>query len=195
MARQVTKEGLELVKHYEGLRTQAYRCPAGVWTIGYGHTKGVRAGMEVTEAEAEELLRQDLAASGEQVERLVHVKLTDPQFSALASFVFNVGAGNLESSTLLRRLNAGDYDAVPSELAKWVKATDPNTGKKVTLPGLVRRRAAEGELWLQTDTDDPFLNSPDMPQSVYADETRLVYVVTARSGLKVREGQEQRSRF
>src|SRR4051812_23642050 len=110
MAREVTKEGLELVKHYEGLRTQAYRCPAGVWTIGYGHTKGVRAGMEVPEAEAEELLRQDLAASGEQVERLVHVKLTDPQFFALVSFVFNVGAGNLESSILLRRLNAGDYD-------------------------------------------------------------------------------------
>lgn len=188
MARQVNQEGLELVKRFEGLRTQAYRCPAGVWTIGYGHTKGVRPDMKITAEQADELLRQDLAESGEQVERLVRVKLTDSQFSALASFVFNVGAGNLQNSTLLRRLNAGDYDAVPSELAKWVKATDPRTGKKVTLAGLVKRRAAEGELWLTTESDDPFLNSPDMPQSVHADEARVVYVVTARSGLRLREG-------
>ncbi|HBA52895.1 MAG TPA: lysozyme [Syntrophorhabdus aromaticivorans] len=188
MARQVSQEGLELVKKYEGLRTQAYRCPAGVWTIGYGHTEGVKPDTEVTAERAEELLNQDLTQAGAQVERLVHVPLTDNQFSALTSFVFNVGAGNLESSTLLRRLNAGDYDAVPSELAKWVKATDPKTGKKATLAGLVKRRAAEGELWLKTDGDDPFLNSSDMPQNVHADEACVVYTVTARSGLKLREG-------
>ena len=188
MTRQINQEGLELVKHFEGLRTQAYRCPAGVWTIGYGHTDGVKPGMNITEEEAEEKLRQDLAEAGEQVERLVRVPLTENQFSSLVSFVFNAGAGNLQISTLLRRLNAGDYDAVPSELAKWVKATDPKTGKKVTLSGLVKRRAAEGELWLRTGSDDPFVNSPDMPQSVHADEARVVYVVTARSGLKLREG-------
>lgn len=188
MARQVTQGGLELVKKYEGLQTQAYRCPAGVWTIGYGHTQGVKPGMEVTGEEAEAMLSRDLSQAGAQVERLVHVPLTDNQFSALASFVFNAGAGNLESSTLLRRLNAGDYDAVPTELAKWVKATDPKTGRKVTLAGLVRRRAAEGELWLKTEGNDPFLNSSDMPQNVHADEARVVYAVTARNGLKLREG-------
>ncbi len=188
MARQINRAGLELVKCCEGFRKQAYRCPAGVWTIGYGHTHGVKPGMEVAEEEAEEILNQDLAEAGEHVERLVRVPLTDPQFSALVSFVFNVGAGRLESSTLLLRLNTGDYDAVPSELAKWVKATDPKTGRKVALPGLVRRRAEEGELWLKSDSDDPFRNSPDMPQRVHPDETRVAYMVAARSGLKLREG-------
>lgn len=188
MARQITEEGLDLVKQCEGLRTEAYRCPAGVWTIGYGHTDGVSPGRTVTEIEAERLLLQDLAEAGEQVERLVRVPLTDHQFSALVSFVFNAGPGSLESSTLLRRLNAGDYDAVPSELARWVKATNPRTGKKVTLPGLVRRRAMEGELWLRTDSDDPFLNSREMPQRVHGEEPRTACLVTARSGLKLREG-------
>ena len=188
MTRQVAKEGLDLVKRFEGLRTQAYRCPAGVWTIGYGHTHGVKPGMEITEGQADATLCQDLMEAAEQVERLVRVPLTDCQLAALASFVFNAGAGNLESSTLLHRLNTGDYDAVPTELAKWVKATDPKTGKKFSLPGLVKRRAAEGELWLASDSDDPFLNSSDMPQSVQADEARPIYVVTARSGLKLRDG-------
>ena len=147
MARQVNQEGLELVKRYEGLRIQAYRCPAGVWDYRVRpYERRKYWALEVTAEQAEDQLRQDLAESGEQVERLVARKLADHQLSALVSFVFNVGAGSLESSTLLRRLNAGDYDAVPSELAKWVKATDPNTGKKVTLAGLVKRRAAEGEL-------------------------------------------------
>jgi len=188
MARKMCEEGLDLVKRCEGLRTEAYRCPAGVWTIGYGHTRAVKPGMCITEAEAEDLLCRDLEESGEQVERLVSVPLTDNQFSALASFVFNAGAGNLAQSTLLRRLNEGEYDAVPIELAKWVKASDPKTGKKVTLRGLVARRAAEGELWLKTDSENPFLSSPDMVQSVHADESRVVYVVTARGGLKLREG-------
>lgn len=188
MARQINEEGLELVKRFEGLQKHAYRCPAGVWTIGYGHTRGVKPGMEITEEKAEELLQQDLSEAGEQVERLVHVPLTDNQYSALASFVFNVGAGSLAASTLLRRLNAGDFDSVPVELAKWVKATDPKTGKKVTLAGLVKRRAAEGELWLKGETDDPFISSSDMPQRVHADESRVVYQVTARSGLRMREG-------
>ncbi len=188
MARKICEEGLQLVKRCEGLKTEAYRCPAGVWTIGYGHTHSVKHGMSISEAEAEDLLCKDLEECGRDVERLVSVELTDNQFAALTSFVFNVGAGSLAQSTLLRRLNARQYDAVPVELAKWVKATNPKTGQKVTLPGLVTRRAAEGELWLKTDSDDPFLSSPDMPQSVHADESRVAYEITARSGLKLREG-------
>jgi lysozyme len=188
MTRQISNDGLKMVQEFEGLRVHAYRCPAGVWTIGYGHTKGVKPGEEITEQEADKLLQQDLAESGEQVEKLVRVPLTDNQFSALASFVFNAGAGSLASSTLLKRLNAGDYDAVPSELAKWVKATNPQTGKKVSLPGLVRRRAAEGQLWLKTDSDDPFLTSNDMPQQVHADDPRISYIVAARDGLRLRSG-------
>ncbi len=114
--------------------------------------------------------------------------LSDCQYAALVSFVFNAGAGALRSSTLRRRLNAGDYDCVPSELAKWVKATDPNTGRKVSLAGLVRRRAAEGELWLREAGDDAFRASPDMPQRVQADEQRATSRVNARSGLRLRSG-------
>ncbi|WP_019866055.1 glycoside hydrolase family protein [Methylovulum miyakonense] len=188
MSRQINEEGLNLVKNFEGLRLDAYRCPAGVWTIGYGHTGGVKPGAKISEDEAEQLLAQDLADSGGKVEKCVKVKLNDNQFAALASFVFNAGIGNLTASTLLKRLNTGDYDCVPSELAKWVKATDPKTGQKISLPGLVKRRAAEGVLWLKIDSDDPFLTSTDMPQSIHADDPRVSYLVTAREGLRMRSG-------
>jgi len=155
MARSVNDAGLNLVRESEGFRGDAYRCPAGVWTIGYGHTDGVQPGQRVTREEAEQLLREDLDGSAAHVERLITVALNDNQFAALVSFTFNVGEGNLESSTLWRKLNGGDHDSVPSEMSRWVKATDPNTGQKRTLPGLVRRRAAEGVLWLTPDDGMP----------------------------------------
>lgn len=187
MARQINQAGINLVKQFEGLRTKAYLCPAGIWTIGYGHTgPDVKQGLQISEDQAEQLLSDDLAGSGVKVSQLVRVPLNDDQFAALTSFVFNAGAGSLASSTLLRRLNGGDYDCVPSELCKWVKATDPATGKKVSLPGLVKRRAAEGELWLTSS--DPFVNSSAMPQKVEADNHRNSYLVSARNGLRVRAG-------
>lgn len=188
MARDINSAGIKLVQNFEGLKLEAYLCPAGVWTIGYGHTKGVKKGDIITQAEADKLLAQDLGQCGEQVEKCVRVPLHDNQFAALASFVFNAGIGSLLSSTLLRRLNNGDYDCVPSELAKWVKAINPKTGKKVALPGLVKRRAAEGQLWLNTDKSDTFLNTGDMPQVIHADDSRTVYSVAARDGLRVRSG-------
>lgn len=188
MARKINSAGLKLVQKFEGLKLEAYLCPAGVWTIGYGHTKGVKKGDQITQAEADKLLSQDLIQCGEQVEKWVRVPLHDNQFAALASFVFNAGTGSLTSSTLLRRLNNGDYDCVPSELSKWVKASNPKTGKKMSLPGLVKRRAAEGQLWLDTDSSDAFLNSSDMPQQIYADDARTIYSVAARDGLRVRTG-------
>ena len=156
MSRPVNQAGLDLVRTFEGLRTEAYRCPAGVWTIGYGHTADVRPGQRISQKHAEQLLGDDLAACGDQVDELVGVPLTDCQFAALVSFVFNAGVGALRGSTLRRRLNQGDYECVPTELGRWVKATDPRTGRKVSVPGLVRRRAAEGELWLGDAADDPF---------------------------------------
>ncbi len=188
MPRPVNDAGLDLVRTFEGLRTEAYRCPAGVWTIGYGHTGDVQPGRRISAEQAEQLLRDDLAACGEQVEGLISVPLSDCQYAALVSFVFNAGVGALRGSTLRRRLNAGDYDCVPSELAKWVKATDPSTGRKVSLAGLVRRRAAEGELWLRETGDDAFRASPDMPQRVEADERRTTSRVNARAGLRLRSG-------
>lgn len=188
MARKINSAGLKLVQKFEGLKLEAYLCPAGVWTIGYGHTRDVKKGSKITTEEANNLLALDLAECGEQIQKYVRVPLHDNQFAALASFVFNVGIGSLIASSLLRRLNNGDYDCVPTELSKWVKATNPKTGKKVTLTGLVKRRAAEGQLWLNTDNTDAFLNSTDMPQVVHSDDSRVIYSVTARDGLRVRAG-------
>ncbi|OPB32179.1 lysozyme [Bartonella sp. AR 15-3] len=144
--RKISKEGLELVKQWEGLRLKAYQDVAGVWTIGYGHTAKagnpvVQDGMEITHVEAEVILRQDLGQFEQTVEQKVTQALTDEQFAALVSFCYNIGTKAFCDSTLLKKLNQGDYEAVPAELQKWVKAG----GKRVQ--GLVNRRAAEAGLW------------------------------------------------
>jgi lysozyme len=137
----LTQEGIDLVKRFEGCRLKAYKCPAGVWTIGYGHTKGVKQNDVITQAQAEEYLAQDLQEAGKEVVRLVKVPLNDNQFSALCSFVFNVGAGNLQKSTLLKLLNQGQKDAVPEQLLRWTKS------KGIVLRGLMARRLSEAILW------------------------------------------------
>ncbi|MTH34135.1 glycoside hydrolase family protein [Paracoccus limosus] len=145
----IAKETLEHVKRWEGLRLEAYPDPGSKdgnpWTIGYGHTSDafmkVYKGQKITQDQAEAALEYDLGEAEAIVMRLVKVPLSDGQRGALTSFVFNVGQGNFSKSTLLKRLNAGDYDAVPGQLAKWVK----NDGK--TMQGLVNRRAAEAGLW------------------------------------------------
>ncbi len=141
-----SQRGIDLIRKHEGLRMRAYLCPAGVWTIGYGHTFGagppvVAKGMSVSVDEANAILVSDLAKFEAAVARLVKVALTQHQFDALVSFAFNVGQGALAKSTLLKRLNAGRHDAVPAELMKWTKG-----GGKV-LPGLVNRRRDEAALW------------------------------------------------
>lgn len=134
--------GIALIKEFEGFRAKAYLDAAGVPTIGYGHTKGVKLGQAITESEGDALLRDDLADAEGAVLRLVKVPLSQSEFDALASFTFNVGQGNLGKSTLLRKLNAGDRAGAAAEFGKWVNAG----GKK--LAGLVRRREAERVLFL-----------------------------------------------
>lgn len=145
MARKVNRETLEHIKSFEGLRLVGYKDPGSrdgkPYTIGYGSTKNVTLGMKITAQEAERRLVDDLSNAERTVERLVKVPLNDNQFGALVSFVFNVGGGAFEDSTLLRRLNAGDYVSVPQQLARW----DKNDGK--VMAGLTRRRASEAELW------------------------------------------------
>lgn len=136
------EKGLELIKEFEGLRLTAYLCPAQVWTIGYGHTAGVRQGDVIIEAQADAFLRHDLAASELAVGRRVTALLNQNQFDALVSFTFNLGAGNLSRSTLLKKLNAGDYAGAAEEFLRWNRAG----GKP--LAGLSRRRAAERALFL-----------------------------------------------
>ncbi|MEM9448684.1 MAG: lysozyme [Cyanobacteria bacterium P01_E01_bin.6] len=141
--RKINEEGKALIKKFEGLRTESYLCPANVWTIGYGSTDGVRKGMNITAVNAEALLDQDLQRFEKGVEKLVTVPLNDNQFSALVSFAFNLGLGALKRSTLLKRLNQGNYQAVPQEFSKWIWADNR------TLPGLVTRRKEEAELFMK----------------------------------------------
>lgn len=144
--RRLNKLSLDKIKQWEGLRLEAYQDQAGVWTIGYGHTgEDVYQGLVITKAEADKLLKQDLQWAQTAVDQNVKVELTDNQYGALVSFVFNVGATAFKNSTLLRKLNAGNYEAVPQELARWNKITV--NGKKVPNRGLSNRRAAEAGLW------------------------------------------------
>ena len=140
--RHVTEAGLDLIKRFEGFSPKIYICPAGYPTIGYGHVVLAHEQDQfaggVTQAEATELLRKDVRIAERAVLRLISVPLTDGQFDALISFTFNLGAGALQRSTLRRKVNRGEHHAVPAELMKWVWAA----GKR--LPGLVRRRQAEG---------------------------------------------------
>ena len=137
----ISETGLALIRQFEGLRLSAYLCPAGIATIGYGSTAGVKLGRTITAERAEELLREDVRQFETAVSRLVKVPLTQGQFDALTSFAFNLGAKALEKSTLLRLLNAGDYPGAAAQFDRWVYAS----GKK--LSGLVKRRAAERALF------------------------------------------------
>jgi lysozyme len=142
--RMINAAGLALVKAYEGLKLEAYRDTSGIWTIGYGHTAGVKPGDSISAERAELLLEADLIEAERAVSGLVKVPLNDNQFSALVSFVFNVGAGAFANSTLLKKLNEGGYGLVPACLKSWIF----DNGKVQT--GLIKRRAAEAALWSMT---------------------------------------------
>lgn len=144
-----SERGVDLIKRFEELRLEAYLCPAGVWTIGYGATKvdgkPVKKGMELeSEEQADELLALDIAAREKTVAKLVKVPLTQGEFDALVSFEFNTGA--LAQSTLLKLLNAGERAAAADQFPRWNKGTVK--GRKVTLAGLTRRRRDERALFL-----------------------------------------------
>ena len=137
-----SNKGIELIKSFEGIKTKAYKCPAGVWTIGYGHTKGVQKGDTCTMAQAIEFLKEDLRVFEGAINDLVKVELNQNQFDALVSFIYNVGSGAFEDSTMRKFLNAGHFALAAGQFDRWNKAGG------VVLEGLVRRRAAEKELFL-----------------------------------------------
>ena len=181
-------KGVALIKAHEGLRLRAYLCPANVWTIGYGHTSAaghptVVSGMKITNAEAEDILRRDMSRFEQGVDELVKVGLSQNQFDALVSFAFNVGLGAFKRSTLLKKLNAGRYDAVPAELMKWTK------GGGRELPGLVNRRRDEASLWRSLDigatgglatTGQP--DPPKPPKTMAQSKTGNTAIVTGVAG-------------
>ena len=137
-----SNKGLALTKSFEGLRLEAYQDSAGVWTVGYGHTgPGVAEGMTVTDAEAEALLLADLADAVRCVNRKVTGTISQGQFDAMVDFCFNAGRGNFLQSTLLRKVNSVDFAGAAAQFGLWVHA-----GGEV-VPGLVRRRKAEAEMF------------------------------------------------
>lgn len=157
---------LALIREFEGLRLEAYPDPAHGWdvpTIGYGHTSAagdpkVTRGMKITAAGALEILKRDLGQYERAVASAVHVPLNENQFGALVSFTFNLGPGNLKSSTLLRKLNAGDYAGAAAEFGRWNKA-----GGRV-LAGLTRRRAAERALFEKPAARIPVTDATTAPR-------------------------------
>lgn len=136
----------EIVARFEGCELEAYQCPSGVWTIGYGHTRNVKNGWECSQIEADMMLRDDLEEFSLGVVALVKVRLTDNQMAALISFAYNCGLSALASSTLLRLVNEGNHSEARKQFQLWVNSN----GR--TLLGLVRRRKAEAELYAKPDT-------------------------------------------
>lgn len=140
--RKINSAGLDLVKRYEGCSLHAYLCPAGVPTIGYGWTRDVKLGMTITQHQADVVLEYGLEEVAEDLEKVLKgVTVSDNAFSALCSFVYNVGIAAFSNSTMLKKLRKGDMDGAAAEFARW------NKGGGRVLPGLVKRRAAEAALF------------------------------------------------
>ena len=137
----ISQEGIALIKKFEGCKLESYLCAANVPTIGYGSTKGVKMGMNISQEQAEELLIEDLKVFEDAVLKAVQVPLHQHQFDALVSWTFNLGGSNLNASTMLKVLNSGAYEDVPAQIKRWNKA-----GGEV-LNGLIRRREAEALLF------------------------------------------------
>lgn len=138
----VSNTGLSLIKRFEGLRLEAYRCPAGVLTIGYGHTRDVRQGDVITEATADKMLADDLASFELTVNTAIKRPMTQSQFDAMVSLAFNIGGGAFAQSTLVKKFNAGDVQGAADEFLRW-KFIDKEPSN-----GLLRRRKAERVVFL-----------------------------------------------
>jgi len=143
----ISKPGIDLLKRFEGCSLSAYRCPVNVLTIGAGHTKDVKEDQTITMEQAEDLLRSDVKMFEAVVNRHVKVPLTENEFDALVCLVFNIGETNFRRSTLLRRLNEGKRAEAADQFLRWCKGR-LGGGKRVVIPGLLRRREAERKLFL-----------------------------------------------
>lgn len=158
----VSEKGIRFIKRWEGLELKAYRpLPGDKWTIGHGHTMTTYEGMEIDEGRADTLLRADLAWVEKCINQNVIVNLTQTQFDALSSFVFNIGCSNFRASTLLKELNAGRYPRVPDQMKRWVHSFSTSDQP---IRGLVNRRAAEIAMWVLTDNNIASNARPSVPQ-------------------------------
>jgi len=189
MTRAVTERGKQLARAFEGLKTTAYRCPADVWTLGYGHTLGIKEGMVCTTRQAELWLTEDMQRAARQVEGKIGTivsELTDEQHDALCDFAFNLGVGPSGASEwkIWGKLRAREFDAIPAQLARFVYSGKP----PVKLNGLVRRRAAEQVLWsenepgsAEVETHSAETRVTDTPPAP-ADQPKRAGVITAIIG-------------
>lgn len=143
--RKINDAGLNLIKKWEGLRLESYDDGGGVWTIGYGHTDGVKPGQKITEAQAVRFLSEDLSWAESAVEKQVPVDLSDNQFAALVSLVFNIGQTAFSKSTLRKALLKKDYDEAAKQFVRW----SYDNGKFIQ--GLKNRRLEELELFLKEE--------------------------------------------
>ena len=137
----ISLEGLGLIKKFEGCELEAYKCAAGVWTIGYGSTKGVEEGDSLTQEDADKLLKHEMDEYEGYIKDMVKIDLKQNEFDSLVSWVFNLGPANLKASTMLKVINDNKLEEVPSQMKRWNKAN----GK--VLEGLIRRREAEALLF------------------------------------------------
>ena len=141
----ISKDGLELIKKFEGCETTAYQDSVGVWTIGFGHTKGVEEGQTCSIEDAESMLADEMDEYEGYINNMVKVDLQQHEFDSLVAWVYNLGPTNLGESTMLKVLNGGQFDLVPDEMNRWTRA-----GGKI-LEGLVRRRQAESLMFQDLD--------------------------------------------
>lgn len=141
--------GKQIIKDTEGLRLEAYKCPAGVWTIGYGHTMNVNKGDRISKVEAERLFEEDSMIFSDLVRKTILVNLNDNQFSALVSLAYNIGIGAFRKSSILKFINQGEFEDAAKRFLQYCKARDPKTNELITLPGLLVRRKAEMNLFLE----------------------------------------------
>ncbi len=138
----ISSNGIDLIKQFEGLKLKAYLCPANVWTIGYGHTKNVKANECISEKTALNFLKNDLIIFEDSINNLVKVNLNQNQFDALVSFVFNIGISNFKKSTILKLINMSDFNLASQQFDKWIYING-----KIS-KGLVKRRQIEKSLFI-----------------------------------------------
>jgi lysozyme len=179
-SRRINQAGIGIIKEFEGLRLESYLCPAKVWTIGYGTTRGVKPGMVITPQKAELLLRDDVVSFERSIQQTLNgIPLNENQFSALVSLCYNCGLAPIKSGNTIRRtLEEGDYQGAADGFLLWRKA-----GGRV-LEGLVRRRKRERELFLDNTTTSSPLASAPVPDSNAAESIRIVVKVTHDTFLK-----------
>ena len=198
-SRHVNNEGFKLLTTFEGFRLDAYDDGVGVWTIGYGHTKGIHKGMTITQAQAEQFLQEDIELFESYVEDAVQVDVNEDQFASLVCFCFNVGPGSkgFGGSTLLRKLNAGDYQGAAEQFPRW------NKGGGEPMLGLTRRRLAEQalffskpwRLFLTYEGDDTTGGQANTPRTLklispmmQGEDVRQVQEALLNVGLSIGEG-------